>query len=200
MLAEIFQKVFDLIREGSIGPVHPISVFSYSEIEKAFRVMQQAKHMGKIVLKVMPDDRVPVIPTNPHPLKFKDNATYVLVGGLGGIGRALAQFMASEGCKNLAFVSRSGDSKPEAISTLSELHEKGVRASAYACDIADRASLESTIEKIRIQMPQIKGVIQSAMVLQDYYFEEMSYSQWHKSTRPKIQGESISLPHFIRSC
>ena len=188
LLGRLYQKTFDLIRSGAVGPVRPVNVYHYSEIEKAFRFMQQAKHVGKIVLKVHSDDMVPVIPRNPHPLVLDDAATYILVGGLGGIGRAVATYMAEHGAKHLAFISRSGDSKPEAKKAIEELHDLGVDAIAYACDVADAAALEATLVKMSAEMPCVHGVIQSAMVLEDMYFEEMTYKPWTTSTRPKIQG------------
>ena len=188
LLGRLYQKTFELIREGAVGPVRPVTVYHYSEIEKAFRFMQQAKHVGKIVLKVHSEDMVPVIPRNPHPLILNDAATYVLVGGLGGIGRAVATYLAEHGAKHLAFISRSGASKPEAQKAIEELHSLGVDAVAYACDVADASALEATITKMSAEMPRIKGVIQSAMVLEDMYFEEMTYAPWVTSTRPKIQG------------
>lgn len=120
-MAKVLRKTFDLFRDGSVGLIEPTTVYSYSNFEKAFRVMQQSKHMGKIVLKINPDDVVSVIPQNPHPVTLHEDATYVIVGGLGGIGRSLAMLHAQHGAKNLAFISRSGASSPEAKATMAEL-------------------------------------------------------------------------------
>ena len=188
LLAKVFGQAMGLVRDGAIGLVRPITVYPFSEMEKAFRTMQQARHVGKLVLKAEPNDLVPVIPRNPHPLTFNDGATYVLVGGLGGIGRALANYMADKGAKNLAFLSRSGDSKPEAKEALQELRAMGVNAIAYACDVTNSGDLRTTYANMAAEMPRVKGVIQAAMVLNDYYFEEMTYKQWIGTTRPKIQG------------
>ena len=188
LLAKVWAQAMGLVREGSVGLVKPITVYHYSEMESAFRNMQQARHTGKLVLKAEANDLVPVIPRNPHPLTFNDGATYVLIGGLGGIGRALATFMAEKGAKNLAFLSRSGDSKAEAKEALQDLRAMGVNAIAYACDVTNAGDLRTTYANMAAEMPHIKGVIQAAMVLNDYYFEEMTYQQWIGTTRPKIQG------------
>ena len=195
LLARIFGSVFDMVRDGAIGPVQPVTAFKYSEMEQAFRFMQQAKHVGKIVLKAHPGDMVPVIPRNPHPLALDEKATYLLVGGLGGIGRALATFLAEHGAKNLAFISRSGDAKSEAKQSINEIRKMGVNAIAYSCDVADAKALEATFAKMSAEMPRLKGIIQAAMVLNDILFEEMEYQQWIDTTRPKIQG-SWNLHQF----
>ena len=188
LLARVFGSVFGLIRDGAIGPVEPVTTFKYSDMEQAFRFMQQAKHTGKIVLKVHPDDLVPVIPRNPHPLVLDEKATYLLVGGLGGIGRALATVLVEHGARNLAFISRSGDTRPEAKEALAEIRKSGCNAVAYPCDVADAESLKATFDKMSAEMPRLKGLIQAAMVLNDWYFEDMEYHHWVGTTRPKIQG------------
>ena len=188
MLAQVFKNVFDLIRQGSVGLVKPITVYKYSEMEKAFRLMQQAKHMGKIVIQAHPDDLVPVIPRNPHPLLLDPKATYLLVGGSGGIGRALAVFLMEHGARHLAFVSRSGDSKPGVKEAISELQKLGMNITAYACDVTNAADLKYTFARMTAEMPKLKGIIQAAMVLNDKYFTDMTHREWVATTRPKIQG------------
>ena len=188
MLSRVLRESFDLVRKGAVTLVTPTTIYKYSEIEHVFRLMQQGKHTGKCVLKVSPDDRVLVAPRNPHPLVLSKDAAYVLVGGLGGIGRSLAAMLADHGAKHLAFISRSGDSKPEAQKALADLKARGVSAIAFACDTVDETALEETVAKIAKLMPPIKGLIQAAMVLNDTYFQEMTYKAWTATTRPKIQG------------
>ena len=188
LLARVLNKSFDLIRQGAVRLVKPTTVYKYSEIERVFRLMQQGKHTGKCVLKVHPDDLVSVIPRNPHPLVLHENATYVLVGGLGGIGRSLATLLAEHGAKHIAFISRSGNSRPEAKTLMADLSAKGVNAYSFACDIANDKAMETVVATLTSNLPPIKGLIQSAMVLNDVYFENMTYDQWIATTRSKIQG------------
>lgn len=56
----IMKDIIRLVAEKEIKPVHPINVYPLSDVEKAFRLMQAGKHMGKIVLSVTPDLFVPV--------------------------------------------------------------------------------------------------------------------------------------------
>ena len=188
MLSRVLNQSFNLIRQGAVRLVKPTTIYKYSEIEKVFRLMQQGKHTGKCVLKVHPDDKVLVVPRNPHPLILSDKATYILVGGLGGIGRSLAMMLVDHGAKHLAFISRSGDSKPEAKETLSQLRVKGIEAISFSCDTVDDSAVRETVREISAHLPPIKGLIQCAMVLNDIYFEEMTYKAWTATTRPKIQG------------
>ncbi|MCJ1392471.1 hypothetical protein MMC18_005338 [Xylographa bjoerkii] len=188
LASRIFADVMDLVHQGVAKPVHPITVYNYSQIEEAFRFMQVGKHVGKIVLQANDEDLVPIIPDNPRTLTFQENATYVLAGGLGGLGRSIAQWMADKGVKNLVFLSRSGDKKEEARLVVEDLRASGVTTSVYACDVSNESQLRNILQECSRTLPPIKGVIQGAMVLQDSTFDNMTCEDWMAAIRPKVQG------------
>jgi hypothetical protein len=47
-------------KEKSFPSISPITAYPISGIEKAFRVMQAGQHMGKVVIRVHPEDEVRV--------------------------------------------------------------------------------------------------------------------------------------------
>ena len=150
--------------------------------------MQNGLHTGKLVLRASEDSVIPALPHDMHPMELHPNATYVLVGGLGGLGRGLAPYLADHGARHLAFFSRTDDVEPAARKVLDQLKERDVEAQIYVCDVTDPEVLKSAIAQIGHEMPPIKGVIQGAMVLRDGLFETMSYENWIQATTPKIQG------------
>ncbi|KAL8720894.1 MAG: hypothetical protein Q9225_002312 [Loekoesia sp. 1 TL-2023] len=100
LLSRLVHDCFNLIEEGRIQPPGPIIEVSYAEAQKAFRLLQMGKQFGKVVLVPGEKDIVPVMPTSyrKHTL-FNPARTYLLVGGLGGIGRSLAQWMYRRGAR-----------------------------------------------------------------------------------------------------
>ncbi len=112
----------------------------------------------------------------------------MLAGGLGGLGRSIAQWMVDRGAKSIILLSRSGAQKPEAIQAVDEMAAEGVTVTVFACDVADRSRLEAVIEECTKTLPPIRGVIQAAMNLRDAVFENMSAEDWTASLRPKVQG------------
>ena len=88
----------------------------------------------------------------------------MIAGGLGGLGRSIARWMASRNAKNLILLSRSRAHAVEVQSLSKDLRDKGVTVATPACDIGDRESLASALESCG-DMPEIKGCIQAAMVL-----------------------------------
>ncbi|KXJ85338.1 hypothetical protein Micbo1qcDRAFT_223400 [Microdochium bolleyi] len=186
--AELVAKVLRLFQHGDIDLIKPISVYDFSDMESVFRQMQRGTHIGKLVLKITPESQVPVMPQLNIPCSLNPNATYLLVGGLGGLGRAQAMLLAEHGAKHIAFISRSGDAKPEARELIARLREMGINAHSYAADVANKSQLKEVTDSLASTMPPVRGVMQGAMVLQDSLFHRMTYQQWVGATRPKIQG------------
>jgi NADPH:quinone reductase-like Zn-dependent oxidoreductase/NADP-dependent 3-hydroxy acid dehydrogenase YdfG len=186
-VASILQTVFSIIRDGKLRPKEP-STEDLTNIGTVFRNVQSHASLSKQVLKITETSKIKAIPRDMHPLKLNPDASYILAGGLGGVGRGIAIYMAQHGAKHISFLSRSGDSKSAARDVLRELREIGVNAAAYTCDIANRSAVVAVLEKISLVMPPVKGLVQAAMVISDGLFESMSFDSWQASTLPKIQG------------
>jgi hypothetical protein len=96
---------------------------------------------------------------------FRPDATYVIAGGLGGLGRSFARWMVGRGARNLILLSRSGASGTAAKTLVAELSAQGVYVAAPAVDISNLNTLKNEIEKLKERMPQIRGCIQASVAL-----------------------------------
>ena len=97
--------------------------------------------------------------------EFDENATYLIAGGLGGLGRSIARWMASRNTKNLILLSRSGIKDEAGQLLIDELESKGVRVMVPACDVSNMTLLASVLAECNKKMPPVKGCIQASMVL-----------------------------------
>ncbi|KAF2143954.1 uncharacterized protein K452DRAFT_316749 [Aplosporella prunicola CBS 121167] len=185
---KLFHQCFALIEKGILRP--PTSVVSYpiGQVGEAFRTMQQGKHRGKLVLSFPDDANAPVLRKAKDSLKLDPESTYLFVGGLGGLGRSLAKEFLASGARNIAFLSRSGNTTPQAKAVVDELAAGGAQVRAYRGDISNSASFLAAMDQCAQDLPPIKGVIQMAMVLRDIVFEKMSYKEWKLPVGPKVQG------------
>lgn len=165
MAARIFGQVMDILRSGAVKPVDPISVMPFGRIEQAFRLMQSGKHTGKIVLTADDQEQVPVVPRGLKQITFDPDSTYLMSGGLGGLGRSISDWMVDHGATHLVFLSRSGAAKPEAQKQLAKLTKAGAHAVAYSCDISNASQVKAALAKCREEFPPIRGAIQGAMAL-----------------------------------
>lgn len=98
--------------------------------------------------------------------RFDPNASYVVVGGLGGCGRAILRWMANKGATNIIIPSRGGVSSQAAKDIVAELEAKTVRIITARCDASSLAELSRLLQGCAKFMPPIKGCINAAMVLQ----------------------------------
>ncbi|XP_063375503.1 fatty acid synthase-like [Cydia amplana] len=109
--AAVSKCITEGIATGAVRPL-PATVYSHNQLEQAFRFMATGKHIGKVLIRVRekvngdpaPVQLIPALPkTYMHPEK-----SYVLVGGLGGIGLVLGEWLVSRGARTLVFTSRTG--------------------------------------------------------------------------------------------
>lgn len=106
------------------------------------------------------------MPKSPLDYSFDSNATYVITGGLGGIGRNLAGWMARNGARHLCLLSRSGPVTAASKDLVTALEQDGVHLYTPACDISDAKAVENVVAHIEAHMPPIKGCIHSAMAIE----------------------------------
>ncbi|PFH63073.1 hypothetical protein XA68_18210 [Ophiocordyceps unilateralis] len=177
-------QVVDYICQGHIKPVQT-HVFPASEIPEAFRYMQTGRHIGKIVVTLPEDEPLAAKNMLPRQTSFSRDATYLLAGGLGGLGRAVATWMVERGAGNLLLLSRSGGESPSAKAFLQELECQGCRAVAVACDISDFTAVQ---EAMKAAPTPIAGVLQFAMSVEDRAFSKLSYQDWDAAQKPKVDG------------
>ena len=139
-MGEILKQTFQLIDQKVLGAPSPMTVYPVGQLHEALRTMQQGKHRGKLVLSFSEDAQAPVLCEAKESLRLDPDATYLIVGGLGGLGRSIAREFMASGARNLAFVSRSGDAIPAAKAIMDELAARNARVYAYRADVSDESS------------------------------------------------------------
>lgn len=165
LCGELLRNVMGLLTGGKISAPYPLNIFGASEIEKAFRFMQGGTHIGKIVIEFGEEQDV-LVAQGPAIELFDSNATYVIAGGLGGIGQSIASWMANRGARHLIILSRSTVYSEEVQSLLESVKDSGVQIATPPCDIASHDALQGVLQECSQSMPPIKGCIQAAMVLE----------------------------------
>ncbi|KID74173.1 Reducing polyketide synthase hmp8 [Metarhizium brunneum] len=200
LMGEALRETMALVRSGALKPATPLTSYPASQVEAAFRKIQTGQHLGKLVLTFQAGDVVPVVRPD---LSLSDSGTYLLVGGLGGLGRSLARLLVQLGARRLCFFSRSGAASSEARALVKELEmQHRVRVLVCKGDVSDADTVSRVVQQCRAALGPIRGVIQCAMVLRDGLFERMAHDQWTESTRPKVQGtwnlhEQIPVSDFF---
>jgi acyl transferase domain-containing protein/NADPH:quinone reductase-like Zn-dependent oxidoreductase/NAD(P)-dependent dehydrogenase (short-subunit alcohol dehydrogenase family)/acyl carrier protein len=184
LTARLFSEMMQLFADDILWPL-PYQSFAASQIESAFRQMQQARHIGKIVVEY--PAALPVQPRQ-QPLQLRPDRCYLVTGGMDGFGLATAKALAAMGARQLLLLSRRGERSPDAAATLASFAAQGVTVHAPACDVSDRQALEQVLTDARQQLLPLGGVVHAAAVIEDSLLQNLSAQTLHKVLAAKLQG------------
>ena len=125
--------------------------------------------------------------TAPSAAAIHADGTYLIAGGLGGLGLAVAKWLANRGARRLVLLTRRG-STPETEDAVQDLRDQGVEVHLARGDLADQGRMNELLQEIRESMPPLRGVIHSAAVLDDAMLVRMEGCQLKSVMRPKTLG------------
>ena len=149
-------------QQGHIKPIRPIHFYPVQQLIAAFRYMQKGQHIGKIVIKIPKEAKQISAVKVPRLVMLSDELTYILVGGLGGLGKPLTTWMVERGARSFVFLSRSAGKSSEDQVFFRELESQGCCAVAVAGSVAELADVKRAMQAAPTP---IAGVIQMPMVL-----------------------------------
>lgn len=174
----------------------PASVFQQKENFESVHSLASYFTCKSVPLAVLRRQRnitmVSDIPVyEPQKQIFKQNAVYVVAGGLTGLGFETVKFIAKNGGGCIAILSRKNPSneKQEEMKALQQQYE-GSKIVFVQCDITSANEVEKafqSIVKLFVGSP-IKGVFQSAVVLHDGRLEVLKLADFQKVLSPKVAG------------
>ena len=166
-MAKLVHRIVVLLRNDLIPFLKIGESIDISELPQAVDAVLQSKPSLDVALTYRPDSMVPVH-LQDKPAEFPHNASYLLIGCLGGLGRSLVRWMFDHGARHFIFLSRSAADKPEAASfikeleqTASECHEE-MTITIVRGDVAQREVVDRAISMAKTP---IRGVVQQAMFL-----------------------------------
>jgi NADPH:quinone reductase-like Zn-dependent oxidoreductase/short-subunit dehydrogenase/acyl carrier protein len=174
-IKRLLTEVSDGLAGGEWMPL-PAEIYPLTEAKTAFRRMQQARHIGKIVLQI------------PKPLQPQDDRSYLITGGLGALGLHTAAYLAQLGAGDIVLTSRR---KPDAdaqrvIDDITERYR--CRIHTFAADIGDESQVDQLLGRIRAELPPLAGVAHLAGVLDDALLAQQSMERFRKTLGPKAFG------------
>ncbi|MXY31280.1 MAG: SDR family NAD(P)-dependent oxidoreductase, partial [Gammaproteobacteria bacterium] len=175
-VGRVLREVMDGISAGELKPiVH--SRWPLAEAGAALRFMRSARHIGKIVVTTPPLVRG----------RLRQDRTYLVTGGLGGIGCAVADWLAERGAGTIVLNGRRPPD-PEVQKAIDSLRERGFTVQVELADVTDAAAMDEMLGRMDLELPPLGGVIHSVGVLSDGALTNQSWERFEEVLWPKILG------------
>lgn len=204
---EVVRLITEGILNGIVQPL-PFVVFPEQEIGEGFRYMTTSEHIGKIIIKIRDEDDEKVVKTvSAVPRTYMNPyKSYVIVGGLGGFGLELTDWMITRRAKHFVLSSRSGIKSGYQALCVRRWMEAGINIVVSTTDAVSVSGAESIIEEARRLAP-VGGIFNLAAVLRDALIENSSEDDFETVTIPKINATKSldyasrklcpTLDHFV---
>jgi myxalamid-type polyketide synthase MxaB len=181
-LRALLQPLLNRIARGDLQKL-PYRSFTFDSAQRAFRTMQQARHVGKLVL-------CPTVRSEStrgaRSVPVRREGAYAIVGGLGDLGLLSARILAEQHAGLIALVGRTEPTIAQQTA-IDALRAQGARLLVLKADASDREQLAQALEAVRRQLPLV-GIIHSAGVLADALLEDQSRETLDRVFAAKVRA------------
>ncbi|MFJ4686717.1 SDR family NAD(P)-dependent oxidoreductase [Streptomyces sp. NPDC088789] len=186
LVARLLREISAALDTGEID-APPHTAHPVERATEVFRTMANAEHIGRLALTwpahgtvtaVRPPADVPVVRTD---------GSYVITGGLGGLGLLLTRWLVGHGAASIVLCSRSEPSE-DTRELLDELRESGTRIVTVLGDIADPGTAERMVAEATAEGHPLRGVAHAAAVVEDVTVAEFDPRILDRVWRPKVLG------------
>ncbi|XP_065217068.1 fatty acid synthase-like [Planococcus citri] len=183
------EKVTELLKQGVIKPIQR-TIFQADEVESAFRFMASGKHTGKVLIKINDEENdykvKPILKSRKckpqvHCSKY---SSYVIVGGLGGIGMELADWLILRGARNIVLSSRSGIKNGYQAYRIKLWRSYGVKIVIFTEDVTNEKGASNLLQTANTLGP-VEGIFNLAMILKDDPFMKQTEENFSLANGPK---------------
>jgi myxalamid-type polyketide synthase MxaB len=184
LIHEMLEELAAAFTAGELRPLHH-TTYPLEQSESAFRFMALAKHIGKIVItqpeRTLPDAARPAV-------HVRRDGAYLITGGLGALGRLVAEWLVAQGAGAVALLSRHTPDA-ETRAWMDELAADDAQVVHLQADVADAERLEQALFDLQdaVDLP-LRGVIHAAGLLDDGVILQQAWERFDRVLRPKMEG------------
>ncbi len=185
-LQEVLHEVVSWIEQGALTPL-ATRVLSVRDFSHAL-ALSEDEALGDTTVLVLDDPQLPIAMPLPAGDALKADGTYLITGGLGGLGIELAMQLTEKGARHLALLSRSGCKTDQQAAAVAKLTDAGARVLVLKTDVADPEMMQEALVRIRAEMPPLRGIVHAAGLLDDALIPRQNLERLHTVASPKISG------------
>ena len=195
--AQLKALIVQGMKEGVVRPLIR-TVFEMNKVEDAFRFMASGKHVGKVIIKIQEDSgSLPNSSCPPH-LSLRSNQvmkvthfnplkSYLVIGGLGGFGLEMIQWMAERGARNIVVNSRRGIRDSYHKYCVQRMESLGTKVLVSQADSTTQEGVKTLIE-FAASLGPVGGIFNTAAVFDDMLFSDQTIHTFNNVTAPKVKA------------
>lgn len=124
---------------------------------------------------------------NAETARVTADATYLVVGGLGGLGLPLARWLVERGARHVVLAGRSAPTA-DAEAALRALAVSGAEVRVERMDVAQEADVARVLAAIAATPWPLRGVVHAAGVLDDGIVRQLTWDRFVRVLGPKVAG------------
>ena len=176
--AKLFRDVIADLAGGRISPL-PVRAFPLRSAVAAFRFMAQARHIGKIVL--IPEAAESALDG------VSGQTSYLITGGLTGIGLLSAEHLVERGARHIVLVGRRAPAET-ASRAIEQMQARGASVRVFSADVGNIADLSRVLDDMAATMPPLRGIIHAAGALEDGALLQQTWPRFAGPLHAKVDG------------
>jgi acyl transferase domain-containing protein/NADPH:quinone reductase-like Zn-dependent oxidoreductase len=188
LFAGLMRRLVRRLGAGDLTPL-PVEAYPFARTGDAMRTMAQARHIGKLAIEIAPGRQ--------GQLTLSGTATYLITGGLGGLGLETAAWLVAAGARTLVLTGRRGPD-PDALRRIEGWRAAGVTVRIDACDVARADAVEALLARAAADLPPLRGIVHAAGVVRDGTVLNQAWPQAREVLDGKVKG-AIHLDRMTRA-
>jgi NADPH:quinone reductase-like Zn-dependent oxidoreductase/acyl carrier protein len=193
-IGTVMRAVYAAAVGGEIAPL-PSTTFASTNVSAAFRYMAQARHIGKILVTRK---------RTTSGVSIRPDATYLVTGGLGGLGLVTADWLVERGAGHVVVMGRRAPDDASRA-TIDRMNSHGPRVSVFLGDVGTEQGVRGALGVIASQHPPLRGIVHAAGVLNDGVIVGKAWDAFAATLGPKVDGtwhlhrhtQDLSLDFFV---
>ncbi|WP_206667317.1 SDR family NAD(P)-dependent oxidoreductase [Candidatus Methylobacter oryzae] len=189
LIQDLFGYLGERLQQQTLKPL-PVQCYPLERAADAFQCMAQARHTGKIVLSHQTG-------------AIKPQHSYLITGGLGGLGLKMAEWLIQQGATHLILnsVNPANEQVQEQLNAL----QQQAHVEVIVADIGQGEQVQRLFEQMKASQPPLAGIIHAAGKLDDGMLQQLDWARFQSALKPKINGswhlhrysQHLALDFFI---
>ncbi|MGA5198386.1 SDR family NAD(P)-dependent oxidoreductase [Streptomyces exfoliatus] len=187
LLADGYRDLGAMLAGGTL-PLLPVTPHPVQEASSAFHTMASARHTGKLVL-TWPTEGTATLPVRPDDVPVvRSDGSYLITGGLGGLGLLVTDWLARRGAAAVVLTSRRAPTEAARTALDAVTAAYGTRVEVVRADLAEPGAAESLVAAALGTGHPLRGVVHAAAVVEDATVANLTPALLEQVWRPKATG------------